>query len=68
MVIIMETLFAFLNVQFVNVATYRHFTIGCLRLNYSKIKISLRLGYPTPISTTKDLICCSNGYIYHCFD
>ena len=23
---------------------------------------------PIPISTTKDLICCSNGYIYHFLD
>ena len=43
----------------VNLATYRQFTIGCLRLNYSTI---------IPTSTTKDVICCSNGYIYHIFD
>ena len=23
---------------------------------------------PIPISTTKDVICCSNGYIYHFLD
>ena len=23
---------------------------------------------PAPISTTKDVICCSNGYIYHFLD
>ena len=23
---------------------------------------------PVPISTTKDVICCSNGYIYHFLD
>ena len=44
----------------VNLATYRQFTIGCLRLNYSKkqkqkqkqIKIALSLGY-------------SNSYLYN---
>ena len=31
-----------------------------------KFKIALSLCYP--ISTTKDVICCSNGYIYHFLD
>ena len=30
-----------------------------------EIKVS---AIPIPISTTKDLICCSNGYIYHFLD
>ena len=48
---------------------YRQFTIGCLRLNYSKKKIQFHVwAIPTLISTTKDVICCSNGYIYHFFD
>ena len=33
-----------------------------------EIKIALRLGYPTSYHTTKDVICCSNGYIYHLLD
>ena len=34
-----------------------------------KFKIALSLGYiPLPISTTKDVICYSNGYIYHFLD
>ena len=35
----METLFLFLNSRVVNLATYRQFTTGCLRLNYSKKKL-----------------------------
>ena len=33
-----------------------------------KIKIALSWAIPVPISTTKDIICCSNGYIYHFLD
>ena len=39
-----------------NLATYRQFTIGCLRLNYSKKKIRIAsLGYPSSYSATKDI-------------
>ena len=30
--------------------------------------IKAGLYIPAPISTTKDVICCSNGYIYHFLD
>ena len=53
----------------VNLATYRQFTIGCLRLNHSKnLKKKSKLhqvwAVPILISATKDVICCSDGYIY----
>ena len=33
-----------------------------------EIKIAVSLAIPSPISTTKDVKCCSNGYIYHLVD
>ena len=44
--------------------------IELLKRKRKKIKIALSLGYPwlVPVSTTKDVICCSNGYIYHFLD
>ena len=67
----METLFVFLQLQLLNLAMYlflRQFTIGCLRLNIQKSKFHYVWAIPIPVSTTKDVICCSNGYIYHfCF-
>ena len=33
-----------------------------------EIKIALRPGYPNSYHTTKDVICCSNGDIYHFLD
>ena len=33
-----------------------------------KTKIASVWAIPIPISTTKDVICCSNGYIYHFLD
>ena len=33
-----------------------------------KLKLHLVWAIPIPISTTKDVICCSNGYIYHFLD
>ena len=33
-----------------------------------KSKLHLVWAIPIPISTTKDVICCSNGYIYHFLD
>ena len=33
-----------------------------------KSKLHLVWAIPVPISTTKDVICCSNGYIYHFLD
>ena len=30
--------------------------------------MALRLAYPNCYHTTKDVICCSNGYIYHFLD
>ena len=41
----------------VNLATYRQFT-----------NAAWDWAIPVPISTTKDVICCSNSYIYHFFD
>ena len=35
--------------------------------NQKKKKIKV-WAIPVPISTTKDVICCSNGYIYHFLD
>ena len=32
------------------------------------IKIALSLGYPSSYFFKKDVICCSNGYIYHFLD
>ena len=51
----------------------------CLRLDYSKrqkqkkgkekkSKLLEVWAIPIPISTTKDVICCCNGYIYHFLD
>ena len=37
----------------VNLATYRQFTIGCLRLNIQKSKFHYVWAIPIPISTTK---------------
>ena len=34
----------------------------------SKTKAKKVWAIPVPISTTKDVICCSNGYIYHFLD
>ena len=34
----------------------------------NKTKAKSGLYIPAPISTTKDVICCSNGYIYHFLD
>ena len=31
-------------------------------------KLHLVWAIPVPISTTKDVVCCSNGYIYHFLD
>ena len=33
-----------------------------------EIKIALSRAIPRPISITKDIICCSNGYIHHFLD
>ena len=33
-----------------------------------KSKLHLVWAIPVPISTAKDVICCSNGYIYHFLD
>ena len=33
-----------------------------------KSKLHQVWAIPTPISTTKDVICCSDGYIYHFLD
>ena len=33
-----------------------------------KSKLHQVWAIPVPISTTKDVICCSNGYIYHFLD
>ena len=33
-----------------------------------EIKIALVRAIPIPIATTKYVICCSNGYIYHFLD
>ena len=33
-----------------------------------ELKLHLVWAIPIPISTTKDVICCSNGYIYHFLD
>ena len=40
-----------------NLATNRLLTIGLLKV----------WAIPIPISATKDVICCSNGYIYSFF-
>ena len=36
--------------------------------NKAKQKPKKVWAIPVPISTTKDVICCSNGYIYHFLD
>ena len=33
-----------------------------------KLKLHLVWAIPIPISTTKDVICCSYGYLYHFLD
>ena len=33
-----------------------------------KSKLHQVRAIPVPVSTTKDVICCSNGYIYHFLD
>ena len=44
--------------------------IELLKKKKKKRKSNLRLVWaiPIPISTTKHVICCSNGYIYHFLD
>ena len=71
-IIIMETLFVFLNV---NLATYRQFTnaacdwiIQKKKRREKKRNQNCIWAIPIPISTRKDVICCSNGYIYHFLD
>ena len=54
-----------------NLSTYRQFTNAAWdwiiqkKEKKKKEKVS---AIPIPVSTTKDLICCSNGYIYHFLD
>ena len=68
----------------VNLATYRQFTNAAwdwfikkkktknkktkTKAKQKKIKIQKVWAIPVPISTTKDVICCFNGYIYHFLD
>ena len=48
--------------------------IGLLKKKKTKakkrkeIKIALSRAIPSPISITKDIICCSNGYTHHFLD
>ena len=35
---------------------------------HKKSKLRQVWAIPVPVSTTKDVICCSNGYIYHFLD
>ena len=66
-----------------NLSTYRQFTNAPLdwiiqkkekkkkekrKKKENKVKEIKVWAIPIPISTTKDLICCSNGYIYHFLD
>ena len=43
--------------------------IGLFKRKKRKKKINqkccIKSGLPIPISSTKDVMCCSNGYIYH---
>ena len=43
------------------------FEIGLFK-KQNKTKQKKVWAIPIPISTTKDVICCSNGYIYHFLD
>ena len=66
-----------------NLSTYRQFTNAAWdwiiqkkekkkkekrKKKENKVKEIKVSAIPIPISTTKDLICCSNGYIYHFLD
>ena len=75
--IIMETAIVFLNV---NLATYRQFTNAAWdwiiqkkkrkeskKEKEKKSKLHEVWAIPIPISTTKDVISCFNGYIYQFF-
>ena len=42
--------------------------VGLLKRKTKQNKIQKVWAIPVPISTTKDVICCSNGYIYHFLD
>ena len=42
--------------------------VGLLKRKTKQKKIQKVWAIPVPISTTKDVICCSNSYIYHFLD
>ena len=48
----------------VNLATYRQFTIGCFEIELLFKKKNQNF-IKSGLSAKKDVICCSNGYIYH---